>query len=152
MVNRLGRRRGAPRQHARSSPLGAGMAPAIGQGVTASACTAGRRQGGEEYAMWDAAYLLGCLSARDRRRFETHLRRCVRCSAAVDLRGVVALLSLLDESHGATLGGPRRADGGASAPCRHRVTLRHRRREAIGHRDAAHWIAPRRARHRAARR
>jgi anti-sigma factor RsiW len=48
------------------------------------------------YAMWDAAYVLGSLSASDRREFETHMAGCTSCREAVaDLSGVPALLSQL---------------------------------------------------------
>lgn len=46
--------------------------------------------------MWDAAYVLGSLSAAERREFETHLAECPRCRESVaDLSGVPALLSQL---------------------------------------------------------
>jgi anti-sigma factor RsiW len=49
------------------------------------------------YATWDAAYVLGSLSAADRREFEAHLATCADCREAVgELSGVPALLSLLD--------------------------------------------------------
>jgi anti-sigma factor RsiW len=49
------------------------------------------------YAMWDAAYVLGSLSASDRREFEEHMAGCPACREAVaDLSGVPALLSQLD--------------------------------------------------------
>ena len=49
------------------------------------------------YAMWDAAYVLGSLSAADRREFEGHLASCPRCRNAVaEISGVPALLSQLD--------------------------------------------------------
>ena len=49
------------------------------------------------YAMWDAAYVLGSLSASDRREFEAHMAGCPACREAVaDLSGVPALLSQLD--------------------------------------------------------
>ncbi len=51
---------------------------------------------GDHYAMWDAAYVLGSLSAADRREFEAHLAHCPACRDAVgDLSGVPALLSQL---------------------------------------------------------
>lgn len=51
---------------------------------------------GDPYAMWDAAYVLGSLSAADRREFETHIAHCPSCREAVaDLSGVPALLSQL---------------------------------------------------------
>ncbi|MGH3556749.1 MAG: anti-sigma factor family protein [Mycobacterium sp.] len=50
-----------------------------------------------EYAMWDAAYVLGSLSAADRRDFEAHLSGCPSCAAAVaELSGMPALLAKLD--------------------------------------------------------
>ncbi|OBK82645.1 hypothetical protein A5649_08290 [Mycolicibacter heraklionensis] len=49
------------------------------------------------YAMWDAAYVLGSLSAADRREFEGHLAACRQCREAVtEISGVPALLSQLD--------------------------------------------------------
>lgn len=51
----------------------------------------------DRYAMWDAAYVLGSLSAAERREFELHMARCPNCRNAVaDLSGVPALLSQLD--------------------------------------------------------
>ncbi len=51
----------------------------------------------DRYAMWDAAYVLGSLSAADRREFETHMASCPPCREAVaELSGVPALLSRLD--------------------------------------------------------
>ncbi|MGY4642485.1 anti-sigma factor family protein [Cellulomonas sp. URHB0016] len=42
---------------------------------------------------WDAAYVLGALSASDRRAYEQHLRACDSCRAGVgDLAGMPALL------------------------------------------------------------
>jgi anti-sigma factor RsiW len=47
--------------------------------------------------MWDAAYVLGSLSASDRREFEAHMATCSQCREAVaELSGVPALLSQLD--------------------------------------------------------
>ncbi|WP_433165415.1 anti-sigma factor family protein [Kribbella sp. CA-247076] len=37
----------------------------------------------DPYKEWDAAYLLGALSAKDRRAYEEHLRTCDECSAGV---------------------------------------------------------------------
>ena len=51
----------------------------------------------DRYAMWDAAYVLGSLSASDRREFEAHMATCPGCREAVaELSGVPALLSQLD--------------------------------------------------------
>jgi hypothetical protein len=51
----------------------------------------------DRYATWDAAYVLGSLSADERREFETHLETCPRCRAAVaELSGIPALLAKLD--------------------------------------------------------
>lgn len=58
----------------------------------------------DRYAMWDAAYVLGSLSAAERREFETHMTRCPECRAAVaDLSGVPALLSQLDRDEVAAI-------------------------------------------------
>jgi anti-sigma factor RsiW len=59
----------------------------------------------DRYAMWDAAYVLGSLSAGDRREFETHMSTCPQCRQAVaELSGVPALLSQLDLSDMASIG------------------------------------------------
>ena len=51
----------------------------------------------DRYATWDAAYVLGSVSAADRREFEAHMATCAGCREAVGaLSGVPALLSLLD--------------------------------------------------------
>ena len=56
------------------------------------------------YAMWDAAYVLGSLSAADRREFEGHLAHCPACREAVaELSGMPALLSLLDRADVASI-------------------------------------------------
>jgi len=56
------------------------------------------------YATWDAAYVLGSLSAADRREFEAHMANCPACREAVaDLSGVPALLSRLDREEVAAM-------------------------------------------------
>ncbi len=53
--------------------------------------------GHDEYAMWDAAYVLGSLSPVERREFEAHMAHCPLCRSAVgELSGMPALLSQLD--------------------------------------------------------
>src|SRR3954463_5196446 len=47
----------------------------------------------DKFADWDAAYVLGALSPAERREYETHLRDCERCSAAV--AGLAAVPPLL---------------------------------------------------------
>ncbi len=60
----------------------------------------------DRYAMWDAAYVLGSLSASDRREFEAHMAGCPACREAVaDLSGVPALLSQLDRADVAAMNG-----------------------------------------------
>jgi Putative zinc-finger len=50
-----------------------------------------------EYAMWDAAYVLGSLSPAERREFESHMGTCKACRQAVaEISGMPALLSRLD--------------------------------------------------------
>ncbi|WP_077099542.1 anti-sigma factor family protein [Mycobacterium terramassiliense] len=64
----------------------------------------------DRYAMWDAAYVLGSLSASDRREFESHMAGCPACREAVaDLSGVPALLSQLDRAEVAAIDEPGRA-------------------------------------------
>jgi anti-sigma factor RsiW len=51
----------------------------------------------DEYAMCDAAYVLGSLSSVERREFEAHMADCPLCRSAVgELIGMPALLSQLD--------------------------------------------------------
>jgi hypothetical protein len=53
--------------------------------------------GGDPYALWDAAYVLGSLASDERREYESHLLRCMACRSAItDLSGMPALLALLD--------------------------------------------------------
>jgi len=50
----------------------------------------------DEYALWDAAYVLGSLSDADRREYEVHLRGCPSCRQSADeLSGMPALLGQL---------------------------------------------------------
>jgi anti-sigma factor RsiW len=57
----------------------------------------GDLSGHDEYATWDAAYVLGSLSSAERREFEAHLTDCPLCGSAVgELSGMPALLSQLD--------------------------------------------------------
>lgn len=50
----------------------------------------------DPYREWDAAYLLGALSAKDRHVYEEHLHTCADCSAAVaSLAGVPGMLAAL---------------------------------------------------------
>lgn len=52
---------------------------------------------GHSYVLLDAAYVLGGLSASDRRDFEDHLGTCTLCKRAVsELSGMPALLSRID--------------------------------------------------------
>ncbi|RPF22617.1 anti-sigma factor family protein [Myceligenerans xiligouense] len=52
------------------------------------------RNGGDRYADWDAAYVLGALSPSDRHAYERHLAACHTCRAAVaELAGMPGLLS-----------------------------------------------------------
>jgi carotenoid cleavage dioxygenase-like enzyme len=55
-------------------------------------------QGGHEYEMWDAAYVLDALSDTDRREFEMHMAACSPCREAVaELEAIAPMLSLLDD-------------------------------------------------------
>ncbi len=58
-----------------------------------------REPRGDQYATWDAAYVLGALSAAERREFEGHLSGCAPCRRAVaELAGMPALLGQLSRS------------------------------------------------------
>ena len=62
--------------------------------------------GNHRYAMWDAAYVLGSLSAGDRREFEMHMADCPACrQAAVEISGIPAMLSQVDGNYIAALTG-----------------------------------------------
>jgi carotenoid cleavage dioxygenase-like enzyme len=55
-------------------------------------------QGGHEYEMWDAAYVLDALSDTDRRAFQMHMAGCSSCRQAVaEFEAIAPMLSLLDE-------------------------------------------------------
>ncbi|MGB6207082.1 anti-sigma factor family protein [Mycobacterium sp.] len=57
----------------------------------------GDLSGHGQYAMWDAAYVLGSLSSVERREFEAHIADCPLCRSAVgELIGMPPLLSQLD--------------------------------------------------------
>jgi len=72
------------------------------------------RGGAHDYAMWDAAYVLGALSDADRREFEAHLQGCTSCRGAVtELTAISPLLSMLDYDH---VVAPDGADVSAAAP------------------------------------
>ena len=50
----------------------------------------------DRFREWDAAYVLGALSAEDRRDFERHLTTCPACAAAVaELAGLPGILAVL---------------------------------------------------------
>jgi Putative zinc-finger len=69
-----------------------------------------------EYAMWDAAYVLGSLSSADRRDYEEHLGTCASCREAVsELSGMPALLGRLSPDDVAAID-ETIADGADTAP------------------------------------
>ena len=52
----------------------------------------------DEFALYDAAYVLGALSPADRREFEDHLKGCAACSSSVgELAGLPGLMSKVSE-------------------------------------------------------
>src|SRR6516165_9407683 len=91
------------------------------------------------YAMWDAAYVLGSLSASDRREFEGHMAGCPACRQAVaDLSGVPALLSQLDRAEVAAMDEPGRTAAAAPEMLPSLLaTVRWRRRRT----RVATWVA-----------
>lgn len=52
----------------------------------------------DEFAIYDAAYVLGALAPQERQAFEEHLQECPRCTEAV--RELAALPGLLARAHG----------------------------------------------------
>ena len=66
----------------------------------------------DPYREWDAAYVLGALSPRDRRAFEQHLTSCPACREAVgELAGMPGILGMLTAEHADAL-----VDGAGSPP------------------------------------
>jgi hypothetical protein len=58
----------------------------------------------ERFAEWDAAYLLGALSAADRLEYEAHLARCPECRAAVgEVAPTLGLLSRVSPERASSL-------------------------------------------------
>jgi Putative zinc-finger len=58
----------------------------------------------DPYALWDGAYVLGALSAVERREYEEHLGSCAPCRHAVsELSGAPALLARLEAAEVAAL-------------------------------------------------
>lgn len=58
----------------------------------------------ERFADWDAAYLLGALSAADRALYETHRAECDRCREAVaEIAPTLGLLARVDSERAASL-------------------------------------------------
>lgn len=104
----------------------------------------------DEFADWDAAYVLGALSAADRARFEEHLAGCAACRASVaEIAGMPGLLAQVPPAEALALGSdeslaappaslmpelPRVVGPGASAASRSgsRSSSRTRRR----------WVSP----------
>ena len=74
--------------------------------------------GHDEYAMWDAAYVLGSLSSAEWREFEEQMADCPSCRSAVgELSGIPALLSKLDRDDLAAIDlAFDHADSGLTAP------------------------------------
>lgn len=98
---------------------------------------------GDRYATWDAAYVLGSLSAAERREFEDHMAGCRACREAVtDLSGVPALLSQLDRREVAAMDEPGATSSAAAEPSPELLTsllatVRWRRRRT----RVAAWLA-----------
>lgn len=97
-----------------------------------------------DYAMWDAAYVLGSLSRTDRLQFEAHMRGCVSCREAVaELTGMPALLSQLDQNQmaainqGAAASAPTRAPEVFASLLAKVAWRRHRTRLIVGTATAA---------------
>jgi hypothetical protein len=61
----------------------------------------------DEFADWDAAYVLGALSAADRARFEDHLAGCAPCRASVaEIAGMPGLLAQVPAGEALAIGSP----------------------------------------------
>lgn len=93
----------------------------------------------ERFATWDAAYVLGALSAADRGEYERHLDGCALCRAAVaELAPTAGLLSRLSPERARAIDGtgpePRAVPAAPAPSLRGRIvrTARRRRRRAVG--------------------
>ncbi|MBB3604153.1 hypothetical protein FHT40_003814 [Mycolicibacterium sp. BK556] len=88
--------------------------------------------GTHEYALWDAAYVLGSLSCSERREFESHLRSCPQCAESVgELSGMPALLSQIERGYVDTIDDHGTPASAALPPLRDQVLAKvnsHRRR------------------------
>ncbi|MFC9358022.1 anti-sigma factor family protein [Rhodococcus sp. NPDC057014] len=73
----------------------------------------------DPYVRWDASYVLGAMSAADRREYEAHLAHCAQCSRAVsELAGMPGLLALItpEEAFGTLSGNGAPEDEELPAP------------------------------------
>ena len=91
----------------------------------------------DRFRDWDAAYVLGLLSAEDRRTFEIHLKTCATCATAVsELAGMPALLGAITPAQATALVAGSSLPGSAHAPSlvaalAHRVSRRRTRRRVV---------------------
>jgi hypothetical protein len=70
----------------------------------------------DQYATWDAAYVLGALSDADRHEFEGHLNACPTCHRAVgELAGMPGLLAQLSREEVESIDASGSPDEGLSA-------------------------------------
>jgi anti-sigma factor RsiW len=61
--------------------------------------------GPDKYREWTGAYVLGALSATERREFDKHLEVCADCAASVaECSGLPAMLALLTRDQALALG------------------------------------------------
>jgi hypothetical protein len=91
----------------------------------------------DRFRDWDAAYVLGLLSAEDRRTFEIHLKSCPTCATAVaELAGMPALLGAITSDQARLLVAGSSLPGTAHEPSlvaalAHRVSRRRVRRRIV---------------------
>ena len=82
----------------------------------------------DRHAHWDAAYVLGALSAAERQEYEDHLTSCPSCRDAVaELAGMPGLLARVPTGEVLAMGGSRgswwlRSHRHRSCPCCRRST------------------------------
>ena len=91
----------------------------------------------DDFAMYDAAYVLGALSPAERREFEEHLKSCAPCTSSVgELAGLPGLMSKVSEEQ---LSGQIEAPPATLLPSLARAARRERgrRRLAVGTAAAA---------------
>jgi anti-sigma factor RsiW len=131
-----------------TNPEESRMKPSLSLSDVLGAAEGNGTAGYHRYAMWDVAYLLGSLSAGDRREFETHMADCPPCrQAVVDISALPAMLSQFDGDDIAAINASGHASQVSAMPSALLPSLlaavrRRGRRSANGFRRSTHEVGP----------